>query len=283
MSAVSRLRNRTWLNSFHLAPTSSIMPHATPPNSRAALLERRAAGRLAWSGPALMLFARSAFAVAAQGLVAAIYAIHGSSNPWRDAEAWLPVYGTLIDAGCLGALWWLARREGIRLRDLPGFDRKRLGRDILLGLALIPPSLLLILGGNALSSLLVYGSPHAPDIFVPLPLWAALYAALIFPLVWGIVEQTTYNGYALPRLQVLSRSTPLAVAAVAFFWSAQHAVMPLTFDPDFMLYRLLSPIAFSTFITLVYLRVRRIVPLATAHWLMDGADAFMRILWPLLR
>ena len=50
-----------------------------------------------------------------------------------------------------------------------------------------------------------------------------------------------------------------------------------------MIYRLLSPIAFSTFIALVYLRIRRIVPLATAHWLMDGTDAFMRILWPLLR
>ena len=164
-----------------------------------------------------------------------------------------------------------------------GFDRKRLGRDVLLGLALIPPSLLLILGGNTASSLLVYGTPAAPDIFVPLPLWAALYAVLVFPLLWGITEQTTYNGYVLPRLQALSGSTPFALAIVAFFWSLQHSFLPLTFDPDFMLYRLLSPIAFSTFITLVYLRIRRIVPLATAHWLMDGADAFIRILLPLLR
>jgi membrane protease YdiL (CAAX protease family) len=73
------------------------------------------------------------------------------------------------------------------------------------------------------------------------------------------------------------------VAAVVFFWSAQHAVMPLTFDPDFMIYRLLSPLAFSTFITLIYLRLRRILPLATAHWLMDGASDFIALLWPLLR
>lgn len=46
------------------------MSEAAAPNSRAAILERRAAGVLTWSGPALMLFARSAFAVAAQGLVA---------------------------------------------------------------------------------------------------------------------------------------------------------------------------------------------------------------------
>jgi hypothetical protein len=57
------------------------------------------------------------------------------------------VYGTLIDAGCLALLWRLARREGIRLLDLIGFERTRLVRDALLGLALIPVSLAFILGG----------------------------------------------------------------------------------------------------------------------------------------
>lgn len=151
------------------------------------------------------------------------------------------------------------------------------------GLAPIPPSLLFILGGNFASSLLVYSNLNAPDIYAPLPLPARLYAVLVFPLVWGITEQTTYNGYLAPRFQVLSGSTRFAVAVVAFFWSFQHVVLPLTFDPHFMLYRLLSPIPFSTFIILVYLRVRRILPLAVAHWLMDGWDAFARMLWPLLR
>lgn len=230
-----------------------------------------------------MLLARPALAVVAQGLVAAVFAIRGSASPWRDAGPWLPVYGSLIDAGCLGFLWWLARREGLALGDLIGFDRRRLTRDVLLGLGLIPPSLVLILGGNSAASLLVYGTPVAPQIFAPLPLPATLYAVLIFPLLWGITEQTTYNGYVLPRFQMLSGRTAMAVAMVALVWSAQHAVMPLTFDPAFMLYRLLSPLAFSTFIALVYLRLRRIVPLATAHWLMDGAAAFLGSLLPLLR
>jgi hypothetical protein len=259
------------------------MSDAAAPNSRAAILERRSVGVLTWRGPALMLFARSAFAVAAQGLVVAMYASHGSATPWRDAGVWLPVYGTLIDAGCLSLLWWLARREGITLLDLIGFERKRLGRDALFGLALIPPSLVFILGGNTISALLVYGSPHPPQIIQPLPLLPTLYAVFVFPLVWGVVEQTTYNGYLLPRFQVLSGSTGFAVAVIAFVWSFQHVVMPLTFDLDFMVYRLLSPIAFSTFITLVYLRIRRIVPLATAHWLLDGVSVFIGGVWPLLR
>lgn len=227
-----------------------------------------------------MLFARSGFAVAAQGLVAVIFLWKGSTTPWHDAGAWLPVYGTLIDLGCLSALWWLARRERIALLDLTGFDRSRLGRDMLLGIGLIPPSLLLILAGNYCSSFLVFGNLSAPDVFAPLPLLPALYGVLIFPLVWGITEQTTYNGYLLPRLQVLLRSNALAVSLVAIAWSSQHAVMPLTFDLHFMVYRALAPLPFSTFQGLLYLRMRRIAPLATAHWLMDGGDAFVRTLWP---
>lgn len=259
------------------------MNEAFDPNSRAALLDRQAAGRLSWLGPGLVLFARSTLAIVAQALVATIYVSRGSTNAWRDAGSWLPVYGTLIDAGCLILLWRFTRSERIRLLDLMNLDPKRFGRDLLLGLALIPPSLLLILGGNFGSSLLVYGNLSAPDVFAPLPLYGALYAVLIFPLIWGVTEQTTYNGYVLPRLQVLSRSTGLAVAAVAFFWSFQHALMPLTFDSHFMLYRALAPLPFSTFQALLYLRMRRILPLATAHWLMDGGDAFVRTLWPLMQ
>src|SRR5690606_14131799 len=92
------------------------------PNSRANIERRRAAGALTWAGPAVMLPARSAFAIVAHGLVAGLFVLQGSTTPWRDAAAWFPVYATLIDAGCLFLLWRLTRREGIRLVDLIGFD-----------------------------------------------------------------------------------------------------------------------------------------------------------------
>ncbi|HEX7061784.1 MAG TPA: hypothetical protein VF200_07415 [Woeseiaceae bacterium] len=85
--------------------------------------------------------------MAAQALVAGIFLLRGSPNPWQAAGPWLPVYGTLIDAGCLMPLWWLTRREGICLLDLVGFARRRLVRDVLLGLAIIPLCLAFILGG----------------------------------------------------------------------------------------------------------------------------------------
>ncbi|HEX2638804.1 MAG TPA: CPBP family glutamic-type intramembrane protease [Gemmatimonadales bacterium] len=253
------------------------------PNSNEALLYRRDAGTLTWRGPALMLFARAALAVGAQAIVAAVFALRSSPTPWHDAEPWLPVYGTLIDAGCLALLWRLTRREGIRLFDLVGFSRLHLVRDTLLGLALIPPSLVFILGGVYAAGWLLYGTPAQPYLFGPLPLPAALYGVLVFPFIWGLTEQMTYNGYLVPRLQILCRSTGLAVAIVAFVWSSQHAFMPLTFDPRFMAFRLVSSVTYSLFLTLLYLRLRRLVPLAVAHALLDGASVLIGVLLPLLR
>src|SRR5919202_4777356 len=109
------------------------MALAVASNSHEALLRRLDAGTLTWRGPALMLFTRSAFGVGAQALVAAVFVLRSSPTPWHDAEPWLPVYGTLIDAGCLALMWWLTRREGIRLLDLVGFEREHLARDVLLG------------------------------------------------------------------------------------------------------------------------------------------------------
>ncbi|HEY9516674.1 MAG TPA: CPBP family glutamic-type intramembrane protease [Gemmatimonadaceae bacterium] len=226
-----------------------------------------------------MLFARPVFAVGAQAVVAAIFLVRASPTPWHDAEPWLPVYATLIDAGCLTLLWRFTRREGSRLSDLVGFERTRLGRDVLLGFALIPVSLVFIFAGTYAAGWIVYGRVEQPYFLGGLPLWAALYSLLVFPFLWGITEQMTYNGYLLPRFQVLSRSTSVAVAVVAFVWSMQHAFMPLTFDAKFMASRLLASVPFSVFEALLYLRLRRLIPLALAHALMDGAT----VLIPLLR
>jgi hypothetical protein len=259
-------------------PRDDTTARAVEPYSYVALCRRSDAGTSTWRGPALMLFARSAFAVGAQALVAGIFVLRSSPTPWRDAGPWLPVYGTLIDAGCLALLWWLTRREGIGLVDLVGFEPARLARDGLLGLALIPASLVFILGGVYAAGWLLYGTLTPPLLFGSLPLPAALYGVLVWPFIWGLTEQMTYNGYLLPRVQVLLRSTSLAIACVAFVWSLQHVFMPLTFDARFMAFRLLSSLPHSVFVTLLYLRLRRVVPLAIAHALLDGATVLLPLL-----
>jgi hypothetical protein len=69
---------------------------------------------------------------------------------------------------------------------------------------------------------------------------------------------------------------------VALAWSAQHAFMPLTFDAKLMAFRLLSSIPNTIFQTALYLRLRRLIPFAIAHALMDGASVFIGVLLPLV-
>ena len=180
-------------------------------------------------------------------------------------------------------LWVLTRREGITLWGLLSFDRSRWRGDVLLGLCLIPLCLLFILAGIRGSSYLVFGMWEPPGLWQPLPLAAAIYGVLVFSALWGLTEEMTYNGYLAPRIQVLSGRTIVAVALVSFAWSIQHALLPLTFDPGFMLYRALAPIPQTVFVVLVYLRVRRLLPFVIAHWLMDGADVFVTVLLPMFR
>ena len=84
--------------------------------------------------------------------------------------------------------------------------------------------------------------------------------------------------HLLPRFQVLCQSTSLAVVFVTFAWSLQHAFMPLTFDARYMAFRLLASVPNSVFQTLLYLRLRRVLPFAIAHALMDGATVLMPLL-----
>ena len=99
------------------------------PNSNEALRLRLNAGALTWDAPTVMLIARAAFAVAAQGLGASVFLLRSSPTPWHDAEPWLPVYGTLIDAGCLALLWRLTRRATQPVGFCMGRSRRRSSSD----------------------------------------------------------------------------------------------------------------------------------------------------------
>jgi hypothetical protein len=54
--------------------------------------------------------------------------------------------------------------------------------------------------------------------------------------------------------------------------------MPLTFDAEFMAFRLLASPPFAVFETVLYLRLRRVIPFATAHALLDGATVLIPLL-----
>jgi hypothetical protein len=223
---------------------------------------------------------RSVFILVAQGLTLLILLLFNVPNAAVAIRNWWPVYGTLVDLGCLAMLFFLTRREGIRMVDLLGLVKSRLKTDIPLGIGLfilIFP--ITIFGGGAIAQLIAYGrlGPAFPLYTFNdhvLPLAALLYARLIWWTIWSATEEMTYNGYALPRLVVMTRSRWLSVAMVAFFFALQHSFLMLA-GWQFFLYMFLTFFPLSVAMLTAYLRVRRLPPLIVAHYLMDLSNVWL--------
>ncbi len=249
------------------------MIETTPVNSFEAIQSRFAQGRIPRYGPMLMLIARSAFILLAQGITFLLFLQLKVPNASVVIRNWWPVYGTLVDIGCLGILYYLTKREGIRLLDLISLVKSKLKKEIPLGLGLfilIAP--ITIFGGGMLAQLIAYGkiNPVFPEytFMRSLPLFALLYARILWWPIWSVTEEMTYNGYTLPRLLALTKSRWLSVALVSFFFALQHSFLMLA-GFRFGFYMFLAFIPLSIAMVLVYLRIRRLPPMIIAHWLMD--------------
>ena len=250
------------------------------PNSRVKLQERLQAGRITWVWPVIIVFARFIIAVLAQALVAGLFMLRGHPTPWVAAAPWWTVYGTLIDVGCLILLAWLTRKEGIRLSDLISYQRQRLGWDLLLGVGFAVLFVVLAFVGGMIFAPLIYGTTPAPVPMMPLPLLGTLYSILIWPIVWAIAEEMTYQGFSLPRIKVLSGRSWLAVLVVAFGWALQHSALPLMADWRWAAYRFGSSLLIAIVLPILYLRIRRLLPFIIAHWAADLASVLMLVLLP---
>jgi hypothetical protein len=91
------------------------------------------------------------------------------------------------------------------------------------------------MGGSYLVRRVLYSSPHQdPNAYLlhghALPIWAIVYSMALWWVIWSPTEETTYQAYALPRLEALTGHTWVAFLIVGFFWTAQHCALP--FVPD---------------------------------------------------
>lgn len=226
--------------------------------------------RIVRFAPLWIIFTRFVLALLVQALVAGLFLAQGHPTPWQAAAPWWTVYGTLIDLGSLLCLTWLIRQEGIRLVDLFGFERSALGWDFALAVGLTV--LYLVLGGvgGAVLTQIFYGTPQPPVTFMGgLPPGATLHSLLIWPVIWGITEELTYQGYALPRLQRLLGQTTGAILIVGLGFGLQHITLPLLWDGRFLLWRLLPSLVIGLVAAFFYLRIRRLLPFIIAHWALN--------------
>jgi len=259
--------------------SETVLSARLQPNSVSAVKARLAEGRITWTGPLLLLFARSTLWMTAQSLVALLFWIQHRPNPWREACYWWSVCFTVADVGCILGIACFCKREGLRLGDLLGPIRLRYGRDVFVGFGyflLFSPGFMV---GGYVSQKLFYGSGVNPSGFIlhshALPMWATVYSFALFWIINSVVEEATYQAYVLPRMEALTGRTWIAFAAVAFWWTAQHCVIGFVPDLRSNLCRFVGFLPGVVIIIAIYMRTRRLAPLIVGHWIIDFTAVWM--------
>jgi membrane protease YdiL (CAAX protease family) len=182
-----------------------------------------------------------------------------SSRPWLDLIYQLLHIGFGLMPVAL-AIFLLAQPHGVRaaLRRI-GLDASRPGRDLLAGVGLAAligiPGLGLYAAGRALGLSVHIATSGLTDHWwtIPVLIASALYNALL--------EEVVVVAWLLDRLRLIGWRVPAAVAASALLRGTYHLYQ----GPAMALGNVVMGVVF----TLVYLRVRRVVPLVLAHWLLD--------------
>jgi hypothetical protein len=85
------------------------------------------------------------------------------------------------------------------------------------------------------------------------------------------------QGYVLPRLQVLTDRSWLAVLLVGFGLPCNITFLPFAPDGRQLLFRFLIFLPLVVVMPILYLRVRRLLPFVVAHWGMDFVLTLMTL------
>jgi membrane protease YdiL (CAAX protease family) len=223
--------------------------------------------------PLFMIFVRWPLLMVGYTLVALLFQGQGLDQVWQRAAVHNYVIVSLFaDLGCLLLLSWLMRAEGGKISDLLNFQRERLGRDLLLGLGMFVIMAAAYYCAPLISALIVTGSADASAAWArgpfATPLWVHIWNMTVFPITTSLTEELVYRGYALPRIERLSGRAWVAVLLPALTFGLAHLTPPFL-ALDGVLIRFLTLALVGVVLELLYLRLRRLLPLIVGHYLID--------------
>jgi len=198
------------------------------------------------------------------------FMLSGDDSPLKSAEKWWPFQALFANIITYFILKSFARKEGISYISLFHFEKGKGKKYAWETLWLVFVGL--GFGGISLYifAFILFGSFIPPDLmFQELPVWALIIAIILFPLSNGLVETTTYIGYALPRLQAITGRKWLAILFAGSALALQHIALPVVMDGNYMLWRFLSFVPLALVLGYIFTKTKRLVPIAIAHFLMD--------------
>jgi membrane protease YdiL (CAAX protease family) len=231
--------------------------------------------RAPWQAVLLVCILRLGLLTVTQVALFIAFKSSGSRLPWTAALSYANFYTSIpVDLVTLLVLVWLLHGEGINLGELIGLERHRLGRDLLIGVALFVVLYVVFVLGSLMGALLAYGpsvfsSPPSGHLegYAP-PLWVLWWATIVLPVSVSFAEELTYRGYALPRIAGLTGSTGAGVLLSSLAFGLQHVALPLV-GVQVAISRVVPTFLAGLVLALLYVKLKRLLPLMVGHWLLD--------------
>ncbi|MPZ65658.1 MAG: CPBP family intramembrane metalloprotease [Pseudonocardiaceae bacterium] len=220
------------------------------------------------------------------GVAYLFFTLGGYDEPFLLSLTTTPSLMLFVNLISLVLLARLTRREGIRLRDLVGFDRARLGRDVGFGLLwllvlnvpFIAAIMLMTVALTRPADAQALGEGFA-QVFagragesyaaVEFPLWWAVLTAASFSLLNPVVEEMYYRGYVQPRLTALSGRSWVGIGVMAAGFAAQHIAYAVTAAATLVYF--VAFLVWGTGAGLIYRWQRRLPSLIVTHFVVNAS------------
>jgi len=233
-----------------------------------------------WGWPLLMSFIRLPMILLGNVAIVLAFRAAGQSMGFAAGAAFSTLSVTIVNVVCLGLLRWRAQVEGFQLKDMLGFQRGRLLRDLGAGMLWSMGLFVLLMAGVLVVVFAVQGTTglsfeaiYLGDVdfsFEMGQLFTVLYtfiAAIVFPLLNAPVEELVYRGYAQKGVTAVSGSARLGIIIPAIGFGLQHIAFAYTlasmaaFAVGFLLWGIGAGI--------IAHRQQRLVPIIIAHFISN--------------
>jgi len=228
-----------------------------------------------------MLALRSGLSFILLLLTALLLSRLGSQSAIDDASAWWLWFVTITNIVCILLLAFLAKREGMRLRDLYYVNGNSWKRDLAwFAVALAGTAVFAMLPGNLLATLLL-GKGVSPNSLLirPLPLAAIFPLFLLMPVTQGLAELPIYWGYVAPRLRAAGMKKWLVICVVGLALSLQHLFFSFQLNWQYDLWLALKFLPFALWTGFIIERRPSVLPYMMAlHLLMDSSLPVLTLL-----
>lgn len=193
------------------------------------------------------------------------------------------VFFTIVNIFCFYLMYRLLKKEGRSLKQLIGFRKEVLGKDIAYGffwlfvlylpfVGAVMGTMFFLFGNDFINQFeLVFAGDIANTSYAR-PRWLLWFAAivsLIFPFFNAPIEEIMYRGYAQPKFIQRTGKVWIGLLVPSIGFSLQHVMLAPSFEgaivyaTAFFVWGLGSGIIFH--------RQRRLFPLIICHFLVNIA------------